>query len=177
MTPTPTQEDAFQAVRAFLLDILPAGTEVIIAEVNRVPAPQSDDYAVMTPLRHTRLSTNVRSSELAPPSNQVNVRQAVEHVIQLNVYGPASSDNATVITTLFRDQYAIDKLAAISADIVPLYADDARQAAFVDGETQYEVSWQIELAIQVNQTVTITEQHAAVAAVTVVSVDATYPPS
>lgn len=54
-----TQANILQSLRTFLLDILPSGTEVIAAQVNRVPEPDADDFVVMTPVRFDRLRTNV----------------------------------------------------------------------------------------------------------------------
>lgn len=46
------------ALRAFLLAILPTGTEVVQGQDNRVPEPSEGDFVVMTPLRRDRLATN-----------------------------------------------------------------------------------------------------------------------
>lgn len=60
---TPTQTTDQKALRLFLLDLLPDGTEVIIAQANRVPEPRSDNFVVMTPLRFQRMRTNIDSDE------------------------------------------------------------------------------------------------------------------
>lgn len=49
------------ALRQFLLGLLPEGSEVIRTQVNRVPMPTAPLFAAMTPLRRTRLATNVTS--------------------------------------------------------------------------------------------------------------------
>lgn len=53
-----TEAQILTALRSFLLGILPAGTEVIRGQVNRVPQPAAADFVVMTPLSQVRLSTN-----------------------------------------------------------------------------------------------------------------------
>src|SRR6185437_12579299 len=53
-----TEDQAFTALRAFLLSILPAGVEVVQAQDNRVPEPSGADFVLMTPLRQERLSYN-----------------------------------------------------------------------------------------------------------------------
>lgn len=58
----PSQSDLTTAVRAFLLAELPAGTEVILAQGNRVPEPSSSTFVVMTPTRFARLDTNLDES-------------------------------------------------------------------------------------------------------------------
>lgn len=62
-TISPTQSDIAAALRSFLLSVVPAGVEVILAQANRVPEPASPNFIVMTPLRMPRLSTNVDSDE------------------------------------------------------------------------------------------------------------------
>lgn len=64
---TPTQSNTQAALRAFLLDVLPAygpdgnPVEVIAAVQNRVPEPEGTSFVVMTPTRFERLETNVDS--------------------------------------------------------------------------------------------------------------------
>lgn len=64
MSPTisPTQSQEFEALRTFLLSILPDGVQVFQAQINRVSEPSVSDFVVMTPLRRPRLSTNVDMS-------------------------------------------------------------------------------------------------------------------
>lgn len=56
---SPTQDDVLTVLRALLLDILPAGVEVIQAQDNKVSEPAGDDFVLMTPRSRHRLSTNV----------------------------------------------------------------------------------------------------------------------
>ncbi|GJD63754.1 phage neck terminator protein [Methylobacterium frigidaeris] len=56
---TPSQDDIFTALRAVLLQLAPAGAEVVQGQDNNVTAPQAADYVVMTILRRDRISTNV----------------------------------------------------------------------------------------------------------------------
>ena len=54
-----TDSQILTVLRGFLLDVLPAGTAVVKAQVNRVPEPIGTDFVVMTPLLRYRLSTNI----------------------------------------------------------------------------------------------------------------------
>lgn len=60
---TPTQSQIQAALREFLECALPEGVDVIIAQANRVPEPDSPDFVLMTPLRYTRLGTNVSDDQ------------------------------------------------------------------------------------------------------------------
>ena len=52
-----TQE--FTTLVAFLQSIFPSGMPVVRGQVNRVAEPNASDFAVVWPLRSTRLSTNI----------------------------------------------------------------------------------------------------------------------
>lgn len=58
MTPTPNEFSINKALRDFLLDVLPTGTEVIRGQGNRTPPPKGQNYVVYWPLRRRRISTN-----------------------------------------------------------------------------------------------------------------------
>lgn len=58
---SPSMSKVQEVLRLFLLDILPAGTEVVAGQDNRVPEPEVDDFVVLTPLRNDRLATNIRT--------------------------------------------------------------------------------------------------------------------
>ncbi len=57
-TLTLTDTQALTALRAFLLTLVLPGTEVLLAQVNRVPEPAGADFIIMTPLLQRRLGTN-----------------------------------------------------------------------------------------------------------------------
>lgn len=59
---SPTQSDIQRALGQFLGAVLPVGAEIIVALGNRVPEPKSKTFVVMTPLRLTRLATNLDTS-------------------------------------------------------------------------------------------------------------------
>ena len=56
--PVPSQSNIQVALRAFLLNILPAGVQVIQGQDNRVPEPSVGDFVVITPIRRDRVETN-----------------------------------------------------------------------------------------------------------------------
>ena len=58
-TLSPGQDDLTTALRSFLLAVLPAGTEVILAQPNRVPEPKGGNFVIMTPTLQKRLGTNL----------------------------------------------------------------------------------------------------------------------
>lgn len=56
---TPTQSNIQNALRTFLLNVLPGGVDVVLGQVNRVPEPIGGSFVVMTPIRFKRLATNL----------------------------------------------------------------------------------------------------------------------
>ena len=79
--------------------------------------------------------------------------QWTEVIMQLDVHGDASSDNVQIVSTMFRDQYAVDFFADTGLDITPLFADEPRQLPFINAEQAWETRWSIDLHFQVNATV------------------------
>lgn len=242
MTPSPTRSDVQAALRAFLLNVLPAGTKVLAAMDNRVPEVVDGDFVIMTPIRFQRLETNIDDSadvkftasiagtlmtvtavafgaievgatvfgtgvaagtvvtvpgtgtggigtytvstsqtvsSRTMSSGAKSVTQHAEVTVQLDVHGPKSGDSAQVISTLLRDEYGVQQFAGQSPNygVVPLHADEPKQMPFVNAEQQYEWRWVVEAMLQVNQVVSVPQQYSDSIDVTLVSVDAVYPPS
>ena len=177
ITLTNTETQAMTVLRSFLLGILPAKTEVIRAEVNRVPEPSNPDFCLLTPGGRMRLSTNVSDYQDGWPGAQTRTAmQPTQVTIQIDVHGPNSGDNAQIISTMLRDDYACQVFQASGYDIMPLYAGEPTQAPFFNGENQVEFRWVVDAVIQINATVTVSQDFAASLDVTLVNVDADYPP-
>lgn len=56
---SPTQSNAQAMLRNFLQSILPSDVDIVTAQQNRVAEPQSSSFVVMTPIRFSRLRTNI----------------------------------------------------------------------------------------------------------------------
>lgn len=97
----------------------------------------------------------------------ISATQETEITIQADVHGPSSADNAARISTLWRDQFGVDALAAQGFPISPLYTSDPRQAPFDNAEQQIEERWMIDLCMQANVAVITTMQFADELAMTV----------
>jgi hypothetical protein len=104
-----------------------------------------------------------------------DIEQATEAVMQIDVHGPNSADNAQTISTLFRDDYAVQQLAAAAIAISPLYADDPKQMPFMNAANQFEDRWVVEAHLQINPVVTTPQEYADAALIDVVSVTEAFP--
>lgn len=105
-------------------------------------------------------------------AGQQTFEQDVNLVFQLDIHGPAGTDNAGIVSTMFRDAYAVDWFAARSERVIPLFADDPRQGPFLSGEEQYEDRWIVEISLQVNYLITAPQQFADAITVVVTNVEA-----
>lgn len=110
-------------------------------------------------------------------SGATQVLQPTNIVVQLDVHGPNGADNAQKISTLFRDDYAVQQFAKSGIDVSPLLAEDPKQLPFLNAEQQYEDRWVLEAQMQVNEIVTFPQQFADALDVDLVDVDAVYPPA
>lgn len=157
MTPSLTLTNAYTALRTFLLGILPAQTEVVQGQANRVPMPQASNFVVMTPMRMEQMAQTVHT--LAPPTAPApalgsdEIARSMALHFQLDVYGPASANNATVITTLLRDSYGVE--AFTGTGLNPLYVEDPFQMPLVSGEQQWIQRWTIRAALHGHFAVTV----------------------
>jgi hypothetical protein len=172
-----TESQIVANVRAFLLANTPDGTEVIRAQVNKVPSPKAVSWIAMTPTARPRLATNIDTWDVtATNPTTTNKQQKVDVVIQLDVYGDSAADIATKIATLWRDDYAFQYFQALDTDQSPLYSDDPQQMPLISGEEQYVSRWTFKLHLQANLDVSTNQDFMATVDVSLIDVDVVYPP-
>lgn len=179
-----TEAQAFAAVRAFLLDVLPAGTPVVRGQINRVPEPAQSDFVVITPLMQQRLTTNQHTYSdgyIANPNNPSikTMQPSMQVTLQVDVHGPKSGDNTVIITTLFRDDYGVSQFQSQTPyyDVTPLYCEDARQIKYMNGEQQQEERWSVDMLVQCNPIIVVPQQFATQLGIELIDVDVVYPPT
>lgn len=172
-----TESNILTVLRAFLITILPDGTEIVKGQVNRVSPPTSPNYVVMTSLMRTRLSTNVDaySDPFPTPGGDRTILTATRATIQLDVHGPMAGDNSQLLLARLRDDAACQAFSTSGFEMQPLYATDPRQMPFITGEGQYEDRWSLDAEIQINPVVTVTQQFAGALTAGIINVDAEYP--
>ena len=235
----PGQFASLTVLNNFLLSILPANTDVLLTQVNRVAEPSASNFVMVTPLFQRRMGTNentyddcqfvgsiaalvltvtsvafgtvtpgrllygvgvaagtVLGAQLSGTTGGVgtyavtvsqtlasvklaagvqNLEQPIEYTVQIDAYGPASADNAAVISTLFRDDYAVAAFAAVSNKMAPISADDPKQMPLINEENQYQARWTFYAVMQVNAVVTVSQQFADQIQETLIPADIFYP--
>lgn len=181
-TVTPIADDIYAAVGAFIADQLGlvVGVSVVQGYPNRVAMPDVP-FVLMTATAKKRLGTNSISWQNPdpnvdppiPPPTSINYRQPQMMTMQLDCYGPAASEWSDILSTLLRSSVGCDALAP---NCQPLYADDPVRLPLTNAEDQYEDRWKVTLQLQYNAVVVAPQQFADTLEVTLIEVDAAYPP-
>ena len=164
------EQDVFTALVSLLTSFLPAGTEVVYGQDNRVPMPLGG-FVTMTSAGMDRLSINVDTYNYANQTK--SILTPTNYKIQLDFYGANSQAWAMQAQALFRDAYATDTMPA---NIQPLYADNPIQLPLIDGEAQYEQRWKLTANIQYNPLITTSQQSMTAINVTLAPIDQTFKP-
>ncbi len=108
-------------------------------------------------------------------SGYENFLQPTEFTAQIDVHGPNAGNNAQLISTMFRDEWATSRFATLNPDVQPLHADDPRQIPFYNGEQQVENRWVITAVLQANETVQMPIEFADQLDVETINVQGAYP--
>ena len=162
-----TADAIMTALRAFLMHVLPTGTQVVAGQQNHVPLPQGR-VVVITPLMQVAMDVPVTVYDRNKGS--AGKQQAKDWRVQLDIYGDNAADAAAMLQTVFRTDYAFDWMADGYA-IRPLYAEDPRNMAFVNDAMNYEARWMLEVHLQANPITALPQQFAQSLHVGLVEVD------
>lgn len=172
---TPTFEDLYTRLRVLIVDVVPAGVEVIQGLGNRVPMPPpSPGFVCMTATLLNPLDTPVESWDGDNPDpDAIAYQQSMAVRVQLDCYGALSGDWATMLATVLRTEYAVDLLGPT---VAPLYADNPIMAPLIDAEAEYEQRWIVGANVQYNPVTSTPMQFADTAEIELINVDEAYPP-
>lgn len=168
-----TDADIFTALRTFILACIPSGLEVVLGQGNGVPMP-TGNFCAMTPKANGRIEMNVDGyTDPVSTVGTVNTMTPSEFVAQLDFYGTNSAQNAKIVESLSRSQFALTSFS--DAAIKPLYASEPQQIPLINGEQKYEQRWKMDFHIQYNPVIQAPQEFAGALAINVISVEATYP--
>jgi hypothetical protein len=137
---------------------------VFRANPNRTAMPlPSPGFVVMGNASKKRLRTNVDyfapTGSPAPALGPVTSEQAQDLVVQIDCWGPSSSQWADILTTLLRDNIGCLALAPYCQ---PLYADDPIRGVLTDAELEYEDRWIVQAHLQYNQVIGTGQDYATI---------------
>lgn len=167
-----TVDNAIAALADFLQPLMPAGTEIVRAQVNRVPQP-AGPCVVLTELLQVQLETT--TAQYNPVTGQAAYTQPKRLDVQMDFYDPSAAEMCTIAQTMLRSAYGVS--SEVWPDgVSPLYCNDGVQAPLVTGEQQYESRWTMTVSLQYNAPVTVAQSYFdTVGDVGVIPGDVVYP--
>jgi hypothetical protein len=120
---------------------------------------------------------SVASETISAGTKQIQVSLRVAFQIDYHSADTSAGDNATIVATLLRDEFATNQFANQSPAyaVVPLYAEDPHQMPFTNDQQQVEYRWVSEALLQANITVSVPQQYADTGSLTVQSVFEEFP--
>jgi hypothetical protein len=164
--PSITIDNVVAALANFLDPLMPSGTQIVRAQVNRVAMPPPP-CIVLTELGQYDLATTVNEYDGAAVTG--TFVRSTRADIQIDFYDGQAGEMCGTTKTLLRSMYAADKFPL---GISPLYCSDGIQSPLIDGEQQYVSRWTVTASLQYNATITVTaEQFDTVGETGVVAAD------
>lgn len=151
-------DDVADALIAFLTPFVTPSV-IVRAQGNRV-SPPTGPFVLLTELRTVDIETPIVTGSLPGLTMSIEGRKRIDW--QIDFYGPASGDQCSAITSVFRTGYTVSQFPA---NISPLYLSDGMQSPLITGEEQYESRWTVTASLQYNPSVTIPTQFAITARV------------
>lgn len=156
----PTEDEIYEALRAWLCAILPEDYAIYKAQLNRAPPPLGP-FIQMLIVTRERYATN--GHQYSPGANIVT--QPMLLTTQLSIYRDGAGDAAALLSTLWRDAQATGWFRGNFPCASPVRASSPRQNVWIDGSAQYVDGWNLDLTLDV-QTRTVIPSKSAVALTT-----------
>lgn len=173
-TVTPVADDVYTVIKTFIMAQLSLDTAHVVKGFNNRVAMPAGPFVLMSNSRKKRLGTNQMSWDMVDDDpTSIQLLQPQQLIVQLDCYGPAAGEWSDILTTLLRSEVGCDALAPTCQ---PLYADDPVRIPLTNAESQYEDRWKVDLTLQYNPVVSTDQQFADSLEVTLIEVDAAYPP-
>jgi hypothetical protein len=165
-TSSPAVDQVFIGLKAWIQDALGLSNPFVVRELGNGVPPPNGPYVCMTQKGLKKLGMNVTNYQ---PITQESILQAFDFTVQVDCYGPASSDWAVVLSTVWQHQLAVDFMAAYG--VTPLWAEDPIEMPVVNGEQQYEKRWIVQLHLQYQPSTVAPQQFMAAASIVPISVE------
>lgn len=147
-----TIDAAVAAVADFLQPLMPVNTQIVRGQVNDVPPPLPPSI-VITEVGQPQYTTT--RTKLDPIGGSMTYVMPVKLRLQMDFYGNAGGEMSNIAQTMLRSLYATENFPD---GVEPLYCTDSTQVPLTTGEKQYETRWLMELYVQYNAPVTITQE-------------------
>lgn len=153
-------DQVIDALSTFLTPFVPGG-QIVRGQINRVALP-SNPCVVLTDLLTVDLS--VPHTEYQPISDTATIFGPSRIDVQVDFYGDSAAEYCKATQTSFRSEWGFGQFPL---NIKPLYASDGMQSPLITGEQQWQTRWTLTVSMQYNPTVTVPQQFADEASVTI----------
>lgn len=150
-----SDQQIFTALDTYLKVIIP-GVEIVQAQDNFVPMPIAP-FILINNVSQRRLTWPVESY-FDPVITVGNITYTIptEYIIQLDFVGNNAASQASAVFATFTTNYVYQ---LFPSGIKPLYAQDARQMPLIDGETNYNQRWMLDVHIQYNPDLALPQEY------------------
>lgn len=167
--PSITIDNVIAALADFMEPLMPAGTQIVRAQVNRVAMPEPP-CIVLTEMGQYDLSTTRNTYDI---NTGADFQRSTRIDVQIDFYGVQAGEMCSTAKTLLHSSYGPDNFPD---NIKPLYCSDGIQSPLITGEEQYEARWTITASMQYNPIVNVAaEQFDSVGETSVIAADLLYP--
>ena len=150
-----TASGIYTALRQYLKDTLTLDDDKVRrAYVDNIPTPYPYPFVYVSILSPKRNSTNTNTYDISKSKSAKSASYILD--VQLDFYGQNSIDLATIVKTLFRDEYSVNYFADLG--LVPLYADDITQTGGEDEKGNFMVRNNMTLHFNIQPSVSVSQQ-------------------
>jgi len=149
-----TIDQVIDILADFVTPFIPAGAEIVRAQVNRVPQP-GVPCVVLTELLTNALQMAWETHDGAAQTTEINEPTRID--IQVDFYDAQASEYCKAFKSAFRSAWGFDQFPAY---LKPLYSGDGIQSPMITGEQQWGNRWTITVSLQYNPSVTVPQQSA-----------------
>lgn len=165
ITPSITIDNVVNALADFLEPLMPAGTQIVRAQVNRVAMPEPP-CIVLIEMGQYDLATTRNTYDIITGAD---FQRSTRIDVQIDFYDGQAGEMCNTVKTLLRSSYGPDNFPD---NIKPLYCSDGIQAPLITGEEQYEARWTITASMQYNPVINVAaEQFNTVGETSVIAAD------
>jgi hypothetical protein len=141
---------------ATFIELFIPNVEIVRSQGNKVSPPKTP-CIVLREILQVDLSVPILDYNYA---NSMMITGPTRIDVQVDFYGPDAGDQCKVLQTVFR---LADKFPS---NVKPLYTSDGIQSPLITGERQFESRWTLTASLQYNPIVTVPQQYAETATVT-----------
>jgi len=156
---SPTELQVMSALQTWIMEVLTLDINHVIRGYNNMAAPPIGEYAIISKLRMTPLSTPwiAYNDTKVPATESETTFISSECVYQIDCYGATAADRTTILHVLTRSDATSEWFAAYGAanaiTMDTFYTEDPTRSVLTNEEAQYEDHWLLRMHFGLTQQV------------------------